>query len=193
MNKKEKIAIAVVAILLVSIVVIFFKVKSNKYKLGDYGVVITAPSSYSKKELLSKSNILRLENEKEGIVISATSFPKNYWDSKKMPEITDEYIRLISMANFDKSISEVSKTELFINMIEIGKVSLTLKGDEKITKTISLILHENEGNLAIEIYGKPEAIDSNIDEINKIIGSLRYTGNKHDYSNFTVLSGDSGD
>ncbi len=116
-----------------------------------------------------------------------------------MSSVMDEYITLISASKYDKNILDVQADNLVINATEIGRVGMTTEGRNNSARTITFLTHQNQGNLAIEVYGNVESVKANTDMINNIGKSIKIGVNKHDYSNFTVVSrnlgvsGDSGD
>jgi hypothetical protein len=199
MTKKTKIIAVVVGILIVAAILYICFFRARTYELGDFGVSISVPASFKEMETKGDTNLLHLKDEGKDIILNVVALPRNFWSSDNMSSVMDEYITLISASKYDKNILDVQADNLVINATEIGRVGMTTEGRNNSARTITFLTHQNQGNLAIEVYGNVESVKANTDMINNIGKSIKIGVNKHDYSNFTVVSrnlgvsGDSGD
>ena len=171
------------AIILIFIVIMVFSFISKlytKYDLGDYGVSIKTLNSYIKED--NDENLLTLYNPSKDIAINVRDLKGDFWSSDEMDVIIDEYIRLISAMYYDSNIYDVTYEKTKLDFKEVGKVSLTTDRISSAYKTVTILTHKANGYLVIEIYGAPESISGNMEEVNGIINSIRFGKNSHDYS-----------
>ena len=93
----------------------------------------------------------------------------------------DNYMTLISSAQYDSSIRNV-KLESYVKDDEpLGRVEMTLEKNIISKRTVTVLTTKAHGYLAIEIYGNTSLVEKRMDDINKIIDTLSFSTNKHDY------------
>ncbi len=178
------IKISLVIVLLLIIVFVVYMVNNKEmpktYSLGDYGVEITVPREFVKLDPQNSAQILNLQDEK-GITISVMELKGDFWTSDDPEAIAKQYIELMSSAKYDSSMKNVSKETLNINGEPLGKVEMTLERNINKKRTMSILTTKAHGYLALEIYGNPQIIEENKDQITSIINTLKFSKNRHNY------------
>ena len=152
---------------------------STKYELSDYGISLKVPQSYDKIKSKNSSELLHLYNSKNEVSISATVLGKGFWKSDELKVIEDQYIRLLSAAKYDSSLTSVSGEKLTLDNKDVQKVDIAFKGVDNSIRGISILTNAEYNNIAIEFYGTPENIEKSIKEIEKIINSIKLGKNEH--------------
>ncbi len=152
----------------------------NRYELGDFGVSISAKKDYKKQK--ADSNLLSLYNEETELTINVKYLGDAFWKEDDMDKIMDEYIRLISAMKYDTNVKDVSFKKQNISFKEVGIVEMTTDNVSSSSSVLTLLTHKDHGYLAIEVYGPTEVMQAHKKEAEKVINSVRFGSNKHDYS-----------
>ena len=162
----------VVLVVAVAAIFVYSKVREITYYLGDYGISIKIPAEFIEEEPINDTNLLYMFGTRSKITISATALPLNYWSSGDLDVIMDEYVRLLSAAKYECNFKDVSLNRVNINGREVGKVELTIEYRSKSYRTVTYLLGENSGNVAIEFYGEPEIVKDKHDLIERIANNM---------------------
>ena len=179
----------ILAIILIIVLIIRFRMSLyTTYTLGDYGVQITALNKFVSVD--PGNNLLTLEND-DGIVINAIALKGDFWSKNDLDTIMYEYLMLTSRMNYDCSITDVSYTKKKIDFKDVGWVEFTADRESAIFKVTTILTSKSNGYIAIEVFGDPEFVASNQKDIDNILNSIKFSENKHDYSQEVRESGDS--
>ncbi len=183
----KEIKTAIIILLALSIVALVLSLLASlsteeTYDIGNYGVTIKVPDEYIRYKNNNDSQLLFLKNKEKGITISATQLRGNFWSSGDMSEIMNEYASLISIAQFDSSVTDIDGEIQYVGMEPIGIVEMTVSKNVKAKRAITVLTPKTHGYLAIEIYGNPEDVKENIKEIRSIINTIKFKKNTHNYS-----------
>ena len=63
---------------------------------------------------------------------------------------------------------------------------MTLEKNVQSKRTVTILTTKAHGFLAIEIYGNPDIINQRMDKIDKILDTIKFSENKHNYSKDTA-------
>ncbi|MBO5142590.1 MAG: hypothetical protein J6C46_06270 [Clostridia bacterium] len=161
-------------ILLVVIAIVFSINKENLNRNCNIGSKITMqiPYSYENRDEKIENNLLNLYNPK-GINISATELKQDFWSSGDTFARIEEYLDVISSANYDSGLKNIKKTSVENTENKIGRVEFELNKPSIEYKNISMITNGEIGNIVIEINGKKDIMDENSEEIENIIQSIK--------------------
>lgn len=173
----RKIVIFIMGLVLLSIVSISVLVLlpnfSRNYKLPGYNLNLKVPYNYKKVEQENENSLLNLYEAESGITISAMRLKNDFWSSGDTASRVEEYIKVISSANYDSEIKNIktgfvndSKNKLGLVEFELGKPNGTYK-------TVTIISNEEIGNITIEIYADKESFNNNLNEIETIVSSIK--------------------
>ena len=180
--KKDLIIFA--CIILVAIIVLSFKVYNDiydRYSIGDYGISIRVPASF----LVDKTddgNLLSLYTENNSVIIKARDLRGDYWSSDDMDVIIDEYVKLISAMEYDSNIIDVELEKRKVGFKEIGIVKLSSDSLAKVNRDVAVLTHKANGYIVIEFMGDANVMKENDKVIERMINSIKFSQNKHDYS-----------
>lgn len=185
MKEQRRNAILIVVVLLVIALIIKIIINAQDYKtysMGDYGVEITVPRDFEKYKTTKDSQILYLEDAISGLTISVTQLRGDFWKSGDVDAIVDQYLNLIGVAMYDRTMKDVETGSITINGEKVGKVTLTLEQEKYSNKrSVTLLTQKSHGYLAIEIYGDTAKVNRNEKKINSIIKTIKFKENKHNY------------
>lgn len=182
MKKLLKLLIFFVTIAVLSAVLVVMKPYMSRIcRLEDFGINIKVPYSYSEVESEHVKSILSLYNSKNGIKISALDMGKQFWSSGDVNVRTEEYLNVISAANYDASVKNVKKEAIEIGGTLVGRAEVEVVRPTRSLKTISLIVGEEHGSVVIEIYGEADKMNENKESIEQLIQTIKFSKNKHVY------------
>ena len=184
MKNQIKIIIGIIIVLLIiaiALKIIIMLKSSNDYALGNYGVTITVPKEYTRYKTTNDSQLLMLKDDSKGLTISATQLRGDFWSSGDMAVINDEYLGLISIAQFDSSILDTESEVDYIGDEPIGIVKLTQEKNVLSKRTITLLTSKAHGYIAIEIYGDTNNVKKYEKDAMKILKSVKFSKNHHNY------------
>ena len=158
-------------------------------ELEKYNITIKVPRAYEEIENDVENNLLRLYNN--GVTINAIDLKENFWSSGDIEARMDEYIRVISTANYDSSLKNPKIETVKNSEDKLGRVELELENPEGSSKTVTILTSRNIGNLVIEFTGTVENINKNMNDIDKIIGTIKIKDNKKtpDLNEFWLVLG----
>ena len=142
----------------------------NKYKIADGKITIKVPSRYIK---LGEEDGLNLYDEREEIYIKVGNLDDGFWSSDNLEDRMDQYIKLISSANYDAAVKNVQTEILKQTDGKIGRVQVDLEKQTSDRRTITLITSSIEPDIIIEIRGTTDAIEENSEEIEEIISGIK--------------------
>ncbi len=185
MKKQIKAVIAILVVLLIVAIalrIIVLTRNSDTYQIGNYGVSISVPKKYIRQKNNQESQLLFLKNKESGITISATQLRGEFWESGEMNELMNQYASLISVAQFDSSVTDISGEIKHVGDEPIGIVEMTVSRNVDAKRVVTVLTAKTHGYLAIEIYGKPDDVIKNDKEIRKIIDSIKFGINRHNYA-----------
>ncbi len=182
LKKSTKIIIIIVLLVLYIIFLAFhFSARFYKtYTLGDYGVTLKAPISFEQKK--DTKDLLTMYDAKDKIMLNCKELKGDFWKSDNMDEIMDGYIRLISAMNYDCNVKDVTLKAKKIHSKEVGLVGMTLDKFGVVERLSAVLTHKENGYIAIEIYGRIGTMNEKKGMVNRIIKSIDFTTNTHDYS-----------
>ncbi len=187
MGKKGSIKrdlIIFLCIIIIAVVVFICKEMNDsydRYDIGDYGVSIRVPVFFV-VDAEDKDNLLSLHTEDDAMFIKARDLKGDFWSSDEMDVIMDKYIRLVSAKEYDSNVDDVEYEKRKVDFKEVGVVKLSLNNYSSVNRGVAILTHKANGFLVIEIYGSAEIIDMNEEFIDKIINTIKFSENKHDYS-----------
>lgn len=157
----------------ISVFIMLNKGNFNKtYNIKKYGMKIKIPYSYESIYEGATNQLLNLVNNQNGISVTVMEFQDEFWSSGDAMSRMDEYMQIVSTANYGKNVKNVKLEEIDIANEKIGRVELEVSLRENSQKIIALITEETKGNIVIEIGGATETVQKNIEEIEKIINSI---------------------
>lgn len=173
MKKILVVILGLIIIMIATIGIAFILPNINKtYNLGETNMKIKIPYSYVETGDTSKTHIINLYNSRDEIKISATNLIEDFWSSGDTEARIDEYLKVMSSANYDSNMKNVKKEVIGTLENKVGRVEFELSNLNDTYKSITIIPNEEIGNLVIEIIGTKEAIDNNKNEIEKIINTI---------------------
>lgn len=145
---------------------------NKKYKLGEGVLTIKAPATYVRQGDEKKEDEIKLYNSENGVYINAEILDNDFWSSTDLNARIDEYIKVISSANYDAEIKNV-KTEILEENSNLARIQADLVKQTSNRKTIALISANTEANVIVEITGTKSSIEDDIEEIEEIINSIK--------------------
>lgn len=193
----KKILMVLGVLLLITIVIIVYMITkpnlSRTCKLADFGISFKIPYTYSEVNELADNRLLNLYHSKNEITIKAADLGRNFWSSEKIEERMDEYIKVITAANYDSNVKGIKQEVIEVSGGRFGRVEIEVERPNQTLKTISLITESNNGNVVIEIYGEKADLEEKNEEIEAIIASAKIGKNKHVYIEDLLDNEQSGD
>ena len=182
---------AVILSAVLSVIVTVIPCLYYTHRLSDFGVSIKIPGTYIKEEATDRGNLLNVVQKQKGITITAVDLGKDFWSKNEAEGRIEEYLKIISTANYDANILNIKKESVEIADKTIGRVEYETKRGNTVLKTVALLTENDNGNLAIEISGLQKNMLENSEEIEKIISSIKIGKNKHVYEEKIIfVSGD---
>lgn len=169
--KKIFTIVLLIVIVIIGVLAIPFDENINKkYKINDGKLTINVPNLYEKLE--EENNRINLYNAESGVSIKCGTLEENFWSSEDLNERIDEYIKVISSANYDAEIKNV-KTEILEQNNNLARIQVDLIKQTSDRKTITILTANIEPNMIIEITGTKDAMEKNIEEIEEIISGIK--------------------
>jgi len=159
---------------------------SRTCNLDDFGITLKVPNAYEVVESEHTRSILSLYNSQKGIRISALDMGKNFWGYENVTERMEEYLKVISAANYDATVQNIKREVIELSGISVGRVEIEVVKPTKKLKTISLIMGADYGSVVIEIYGETENMNLYQAEIEELIKMIRFGKNKHVYEEIFI-------
>lgn len=173
----KKIIIFILVLILLLAVTVGLKLlipKMNRtYKIDKYNISMKVPYGYKASYDVNENTLGILYNEQKGITINAFDLKDDFWNSGDAMARTDEYMNVMSAANYDTGFSIISNEVMEGQESKFAKVEIELDKPNSISKIVSVISGEEVGNVVIEIFGLKENMDNNKEEIEKIVQSIR--------------------
>ena len=118
-----------VLILLVIVFTIVAMIRPNisrTCRIGEYNITMKVPYAYEKEEDNYENSLINLYNKVAGISISAIDLREDFWSSGDVESRMDEYLNVISSANYDAGLKNL-KTEILAGTNgKIGRVEFEL-------------------------------------------------------------------
>jgi hypothetical protein len=171
----------ILAIILTCIsIFIYNNQQYNTYVLSDFGVTLKAKKDFVTQKV--NSSLLNLYNEETEMTVNAKYLGDSFWKEDDMDKIMDEYIRLISAMKYDSNIDNVSFKKEKVGFREVGIVEMTTYDTAYSSTVLALLTHKDNGYLAIEVYGPTDVMQARRKEAEKVLKSVRFGKNNHDYS-----------
>ena len=146
------------------------EIVDKKYKIADGKITIKVPARYI---TLGEEEGLNLYDEREDIYIKVGNLDDGFWSSNNLEDRMDQYIKLISSANYDAAVKNVQTEILKQTDGKIGRVQVDLEKQTSDRRTITLITSNIEPDVIIEIRGTTNAIEENSEEIEEIFSGIR--------------------
>ncbi len=173
--------LVILAIILTCIsIFIYNNQQYNTYVLSDFGVTLKAKKDFVTQKV--NSSLLNLYNEETEMTVNAKYLGDSFWKEDDMDKIMDEYIRLISAMKYDSNIDNVSFKKEKVGFREVGIVEMTTYDTAYSSTVLALLTHKDNGYLAIEVYGPTDVMQARRKEAEKVLKSVRFGKNNHDYS-----------
>ena len=182
-------SVSIIAALL-AVVVTVAPILNYTHKLSDFGVSIQLQGLYEEDQPLTDTLLLSMKREEKGINITAVDLGKDFWSGNSADERMEEYMQVISVANYGAGIGNIEKEILQVNDKAMGKVKYDTEVGDMVLTTIALLTENENGNLAIEIYGTQKNIQDNMDEVNAIISTIKIGTNRHIYKDKVIDMGE---
>lgn len=149
--------------------------KMNKtYKIENYNISMKVPYAYKKSYDTNENTLIILKNEQTGITLNVFDLKDDFWNSGDVMTRTDEYMHVMSTANYDTGFSIIANEPLKGLESKFAKVEIELDKPNSVSKIIGIISGEEVGNVVIEIYGLKENMDTNKKEIDNIVKSIKH-------------------
>jgi len=170
---KKIITIALLIIIVVMGGAIIFsnqEIIDKEYKIADGKIRMKVPARYT---IVGEDGELNLYDEREDISIKVGNLEADFWSSEDLNERIEEYIKILSSANYDASIKNVKIETLEQSEGKIGRVQVDLEKQTSSRRTITLITANIEPNTIIEIRGTTNAMEENNEEIEEIVSSIK--------------------
>jgi hypothetical protein len=92
--------------------------------------------------------------------------------------------------NYDCSITDVSYNKKKIDFNDVGWVEFTADRESAKFRVTTVLTSKSNGYIAIEVFGDPEFVEIHKKEIEDMLNSIKFSENKHDYSQEVKPSGD---
>lgn len=164
------ILLMIIAVMGISIIFSNQKIIDKKYKIADGLITMKVPARYV---VVGETEALNLYDELEGISINAGKLQDGFWSSENLDERIDQYIKVISSANYDAAVKNVKTGMLEQSDGKIGSIQIDLEKQTSSRRIIALISADTEPNVIIEIRGTTDAMEGNSEEIEEIINSIK--------------------
>lgn len=165
--------ILIILVVLAVSLSIFIPSISRTCKIEKYNISMKIPFSYNAVEEEGENILISLYNEQNGISISGVDLKDDFWQSGDTLARIDEYMKVMSSANYDAEIKNISQELIKSTENKIGKIEFELAKINSNNKMIALITNEQIGNVVIEIRGSQESMDKYKKELYKIIDSVK--------------------
>ena len=165
------VTLVVLVVIFTSLVLILPNVNKT-YNFSEYNLSFKIPYAYRNIATEEENILLSLYNEETEIGVSFVKVQDDFWSSGDTEARMDEYLRVISAANYDSGMKNV-KLELMDKLeSKFGKVEFELEKPNESSRAVVLIANGEVGNIVFEINASKENYEENLEEINKIIDSV---------------------
>ena len=167
-----KILIGFVVIIVVIIAGILLYPKIYiKHTIDNLKLSFWCPTEYKQTD---DGEIKCFINNKNNITIEIYIFNKAFFGEKTIEEKLKSYEELLVAHNYGIGLVQNTSTEIVdISNVLCGKISTQVKTVNKLNKEITLILPQENCDVIFSIHSVDENINNNINEIEKIIKSVK--------------------
>lgn len=162
------IILVIVFILLCSIGKVLYENRLIYFKSVEYGVSIKYPAKYDEK---SSNRLLEAKDDNSGLLIAITGVEES--TDISLEEIIERYINTLKIFNreYDTKIEQSSQVD--IDGAIAGKVVAVVTGNKFSAKSVIILIPLENKQITISISGNENIFNNKIDEIEKIISSIK--------------------
>jgi hypothetical protein len=168
----------IIILIILTISLLGYIIYINRYttfNIKEYGFSMNYPAKFAKVDKEGNDSAgmaLNVKNNYNGINISV-ELAKKQRTTKSIVEIMNNYGATLKIFNIDYAVKILSQSYILIGNNEAGKVEATISKEDSISKVITILLPLNTAEITITINGTEKAISDNINQINKIINSIK--------------------